>query len=239
MSTADGPQDPRGVAAELVAALLGAVRMDEFLTEVARRAVGTIDGAPSCGITVQATARSRRLAATTDEFAGRMDAAQYEVDDGPCLHCLRVGTIVEVPDIATDSRWPAFSRRGRQEGAGASMSIPMFMNDAPIGALNLYTRHVGGLSDQDRNRGVQFAEHAAGAVALAARLAEGEESRRHLLNALASRSMIDQAMGIIMGQAHVSAEQAFDILRRRSQQTNTKLRDIALKIIEDAARGSD
>jgi GAF domain-containing protein len=224
---------PSGVAAELVTALLGAARIDEFLTEVAQRAVGLVNGGVSCGITVQATARSPRLAATSDEFAARMDAVQYEVDDGPCLHCLREGIIVEITDIAADTRWPAFARRSRQEGAKASMSIPMLVHDAPIGALNLYTRRSGGLSAHDSARGRQFADHAAGAVALAARLAEVEDQRRHLQQALSSRSTIDQAMGIIMAQTRLSAEQAFDVLRRRSQQTNVKLRDIALRIIAD------
>ncbi|MBW0103962.1 GAF domain-containing protein, partial [Pseudonocardia sp. KRD291] len=113
------------MAAELVALLWGADRLDEFLTEIAREAAGTVADAISCGITVQSPAWPRLLAATSDEFARQMDEIQYSVDDGPCLTCLREGEIVEVTDIAADQRWPAFRRRGRQQGAGASLSIPL------------------------------------------------------------------------------------------------------------------
>ena len=48
-----------------------------------------------------------------------------------------------------------------------------------------------------------------------------------------SNRRIGMAMGIVMNQRHVTDEQAFDILRRTSQNTNRKLRDVA----EDVIRG--
>jgi AmiR/NasT family two-component response regulator len=43
-------------------------------------------------------------------------------------------------------------------------------------------------------------------------------------------------MGVLMGQAHVTADEAFEMLRRRSQHSNTKLRDVAATIVADAVR---
>lgn len=240
----NGTRDPRAVASELVSQLWGADRIDEFLTRAARQAAGVVDGAVSCGITMQAPAWSRPLAATSDEFAARMETIQYDVDDGPCLTCLREGDIVEVPDIAADRRWPAFRRRGRQERAGASLSIPLRFphvdhDDAgegrgALGALNLYTRTVGGLDDADRARGIAYAGHVAGAVGLAVHLAAGEEHRRHLYAALVSRSLVDQAIGVVVGRSGVSVDTAFAVLRTRSQHTNTKLREVATQVLAEA-----
>jgi GAF domain-containing protein len=165
-----------------------------------------------------------------------MDAVQYEIDDGPCLTCLRRGVPVAVPDIPSDERWPAFTRRGAQEGAGSSLSVPLVVHGKTVGALNLYCRAAHGLSEADRTRATEFAHHAAAVVALAAQRADHELREHHLENALRSRSLIDQAMGVLMGQAHVSAEEAFERLRRRSQHSNTKLRDVAATVVADALR---
>jgi curved DNA-binding protein CbpA len=48
-----------------------------------------------------------------------------------------------------------------------------------------------------------------------------------------SNRRIGMAMGIVMGQRHVDEEDAFDVLRRTSQNTNRKLRDIAEDVIRD------
>ena len=46
-----------------------------------------------------------------------------------------------------------------------------------------------------------------------------------------SRTVIDQAMSILMGRQRCTADQAFDLLRRRSQQSQQKLRDVAADLI--------
>lgn len=231
----EGGADHAGriVAADLLAVLFGSDRVESFLVEVARSAAGLVGAALSCGLTVQATPRSRTLGAASDRLAERMDAIQYDVGDGPCLTALRTTSPVLVEDIGTDPRWPVFSRRGRREGAATSLSVPLLVRERAVGALNLYGRRVGAITPADRSRAQQFADQAAGAVALAARLAEAEDTAQHLSTALRSRSTIDQAIGAVMSQARISAEAAFELLRSRSQHTNTKLRDVAAAMLSE------
>lgn len=224
-------RDARSVAPDLLAVLFGSDRVESFLADVARSAAGMVEEALSCGLTVQATPRSRTLGAASDHLADRMDAIQYDVGDGPCLTALRTAGLVVVEDIGADGRWPEFSRRGRREGVATSLSVPLLVRERAVGALNLYGRQVGAITPADRARAQQFADQAAGAVALAARLAEAEHTAQHLSAALRSRSTIDQAIGAVMGQARISAEAAFDLLRLRSQHTNTKLRDVAAAML--------
>lgn len=233
---ADPGVRPSAVAQDLQQVLLGASGIEEFLGEVASRAARTVTGVLACGVTVQATPGSRMLGATSDEFARRMDEIQYQVDDGPCLTALREDVTVVVADIAADRRWPDFSRRGRAAGAGSSLSVPLRLQGRAIGALNLYAREPQALSDEDRERAGRFADQAAGAVALAIRLADREERSRHLEVALTSRSTIDQALGILMGQRRIPSTEAFDVLRRWSQRENVKLRDIAAGLIAEVTR---
>ncbi|HTK67282.1 MAG TPA: GAF and ANTAR domain-containing protein [Pseudonocardia sp.] len=220
-----------GLLAEM---LLRAESIEDFLSELAQRAVGDVDAALSCGISVNGIPTSRLLAAASDDFARRMDEIQYELDDGPCRACLRDNVAVEVEDIAGDDRWPAFRERGLAENAGACLSIPLSVGQHSVGALNVYARVPGGFSASARNRAQNLAVHAAGAVALAARFVEYEERTRHLQTALSSRSAIDHAVGILMGRHRISPSAAFELLRQASQHTNTKLRDVAARLIIDA-----
>jgi ANTAR domain len=77
----------------------------------------------------------------------------------------------------------------------------------------------------------RFAGEASRALELAVRLAERSEMSAHLQAALASRAVIDQAVGIIMGQNRCIPDEAFEVLRTASQNRNVKLRDIATEIV--------
>jgi hypothetical protein len=57
------------------------------------------------------------------------------------------------------------------------------------------------------------------------------EQRQQLEQALASRTVIDQALGILMGQQRSTAEEAFTLLRMRSQSSQQKLRDVATALV--------
>jgi AmiR/NasT family two-component response regulator len=50
--------------------------------------------------------------------------------------------------------------------------------------------------------------------------------------ALGTRHMIGEAMGILMGSHDLTEDGAFDVLRRYSQERNIKLREVARLICE-------
>jgi AmiR/NasT family two-component response regulator len=76
-----------------------------------------------------------------------------------------------------------------------------------------------------------FARHAAAVLANAASLASAEATNRNLVDALATRQIIGQAMGIIMPWERCSSEHAFEVLCRASQRTNHELRAIAGDVV--------
>ena len=80
----------------------------------------------------------------------------------------------------------------------------------------------------------------AGLAGLALSVAEAhdEEVRRaeNLRQALITRQLIGQAQGILMERERITAEQAFDVLRRASQHLNTKLREVAQDLVDTGER---
>jgi len=76
----------------------------------------------------------------------------------------------------------------------------------------------------------------AGDAGAEARIHELEETVDGLQKRLESQGPIEQAKGIIMAQTHCNADEAFEILRRASQRSNTKLRVLALDLVAKTSR---
>jgi GAF domain-containing protein len=215
---------------ELQDVLLSTESVEEFLHEMAMLAAGLVSGGLSCGMTMRPDGRPVTVACS-DPVAARVDEVQYELDDGPCLHAMRDGHMVRIADTASQERWPEFEARAAAHGIRSCLALPLNADGRAIGALNLYARAESAFGAAEMRRAENFAEYASGALTLAMRLASHAALIEQLRSSLASRTVIDQALGIIMARELCPQDRAFAILRAASQNSNTKLRDIATAIV--------
>jgi AmiR/NasT family two-component response regulator len=88
-----------------------------------------------------------------------------------------------------------------------------------------------GIAELQARHAERFAQSASIAVGIAARMAQQAVLTDQLRASLASRSVIDQAPGVIMGEERPTAEEAFEILRAVSQNRNIKLRQVAENVV--------
>lgn len=65
------------------------------------------------------------------------------------------------------------------------------------------------------------------------------QSEANLERAVESHRLVGQAMGILIERHRVVSEEAFDILRRASQDNNVKLREVAMRVIESGSEPDD
>ena len=213
---------------ELHGALLGTQSIDEFLHEMARLAAGLVRGGLSCGMTMQPNGKPVTVACS-DPVAARVDEVQYELDDGPCLHAMRDGHVVRIEDTADKARWPEFEAQAASRGIRSCLALPL--KTQPAGALNLYARSASAFGAAEARRAENFAQDASGVLTLALRLASHAALIEQLRSSLTSRTVIDQALGIIMAREHCTQARSFAILRSASQNSNVKLRDIASGVV--------
>jgi GAF domain-containing protein len=164
-------------------------------------------------------------AAATDEVIRQADKAQAELGEGPCLQAVWDKTTFVVDDTSTDSRWPSFAPIAHQLGLHSILSIRLHTTAQTLGALNFYCTEARKFDDDDVSLAHVFAQHASVALAVAKR----EEGLRLAIDA---RHLIGQAQGILMERYGLSADKAFAVLRRYSQDNNVKLRIVAERIIE-------
>jgi GAF domain-containing protein len=219
-----------GSLRELHGALLSTEGVEEFLHETAMLAAGLVRGGLSCGMTMQPSGRPVTVACS-DLVAAQVDEVQYELDDGPCLHAIRDGHLVRIEDTAEKARWPEFEAQAASHGIRSCLALPLNPDGKPVGALNLYARQASAFGPAEARLAEKFAHDASGALSLVMRLASHAALIEQLRSSLASRGIIDQALGIIMARDHCTQQRAFEILRSASQNSNTKLRDIASTVV--------
>jgi GAF domain-containing protein len=229
VSTPVEPTDP-AANGQLLALLAESSDLDAFLNEVASLASHVVTPAPACGITVSRDGQAF-TAAVSDGLAAQVDEIQYGADEGPCLDALRSGVVVQVDDLTQETRWPKYRGHAIAHGVTSSLSLPLAVKGEVVAALNLYSGKPTAFAGQQRRHAEAFAAQCAAALALALRQAQQEQVRLQLDEAMASRSTIDQAIGILMAQQRCTASTAFDLLRAASQHRNRKLRDVAADII--------
>jgi len=205
--------------------LLAEADVQKTLQRIVELAVDNIDGCDHAGITVL-HAGIFSTPAFSDEVPVAVDAIQYETGEGPCVDAIREHEVFRTGNMATETRWPKFSTRAQREtGVTSMMGFRLFVAGDTLGALNLFSKVADAFDDEASAAGSVFAAHAA--IALSTALHDEQMSQ-----ALASRDVIGQAKGILMAKEGVTADEAFDMLRRASQRLNMKLREVA----EDIAR---
>jgi GAF domain-containing protein len=207
--------------------------LTEVLTDITRIAAAGIPGAESTSITLLRDDKAF-TAAHHGEMSLLADELQYEKGYGPCMDAGRGGVLLRIDDTQTEERWPDYVRHAQAEaGVRSSLSIPLPYQGNSIGALNNYSSKPAAFATPDSLRaGLEVAEVVAVAVANADAHWQLGEQARNMRIAMESRAVIEQAKGVLMAQRHVTAEQAFEILREASQRYNRKLREIAAGIVE-------
>jgi ANTAR domain len=169
---------------------------------------------------------------TSDRAAWEADQVEFDTEDGPCVEALRTGAVFTAIDLAQERRWPAWSAVAMLLGFSSAAGIPAEVSPGQRIALNLYAPTPQAFDDETLGRATLFVEEVARTIPAAVRLFEADERASQLEQALASRSTIDQALGVLMAQNQCTRDAAFGILRRASQNRNVKLRDVAAAIIE-------
>jgi GAF domain-containing protein len=215
-------------------ALAGAARtfgsqqtVDETLDVIVEAAEGAIPGIDHVGVSIARRNDAIETVAGTDPLARELDALQHDLHDGPCHHAIRSPRRVVVMEQARQQRrWPRYVPEAVRRGVRSQVSLLLYVDKRTLGGLNLYSTSRETLDPHAIHVAELFATHAALALANAREVGE-------LIEGLAARKTIGQALGILMERYHISEDAAFAFLSRTSQTSNTKLRDLAGDLVDN------
>jgi GAF domain-containing protein len=201
---------------------------DTVVAELAEHAAVEIPGAQYAGVTVTRNAKYIDTPAATHKWPILLDEIQQLHREGPCLTAAWEEKTIHVADLETDDRFPLYRRDALEQTPIRSvMAFQMFIAGETMGALNVYAEEPRAFGQASRDIGLIFAAHSSVAWNSARR---DEQFRR----ALASRDTIGQAKGMIMERYGVDAVQAFEVLRKLSQDSNVPLVQVATELATKA-----
>lgn len=210
--------------------------LDTLLRDLTDRAVRQVPGTDACSVTVRRADRLMTLAGSTGLPSG-LDLRQYENGSGPCVDAAESGEAQYSPDLAAETRWPPYTEYALATGVRCVLALPLAVEGETGAALNLYGVEPDSLAlGLDAARA--FAERAADAVNEALRIERERASAPDVRTALLSRSVIDQAVGMLMARERIDAARAMERLRRVSQDRNVKLRDLCAQVVARASGGA-
>ena len=136
--------------------------------------------------------------------------------------------------VSSDPRWDHWGRRVKDEvGVTSVLSQRLLLQNqnGVVAGLNIYSDAPDAFDRTAVGIALILATH--GGLVLSERLAS--QRVENLTKALQSNREIGVAMGVLMNQHQFTRQEAFDVLRVASQNSNRKLADIAVEVADTGA----
>jgi GAF domain-containing protein len=202
----------------------------EVVARICDEAARIVPDARHVGVIVVRPGRGLQTIFATGPVPRRLDKLQLHKDTGPCLTAARKQIVVRMHDIPGDTRWAEFRDAAASCGIASMLCVPMFVDDHLLGTLSFYGEQPGVFREGAEPVARMLASLSA--IALA-----DDQKRERMERALANRDLIGQAKGILMARHGIRADEAFALLRARSQDTNDKLVAVAQRVVETGSLG--
>lgn len=228
-----GVQDQiASVLSEITAGLVDGCDADAVLRMVTAACTRLL-GAAATGVMLVDPRGGITVVAASDERARFVELLQSQIDQGPCVDCIRDGGVVSAADLVGEpDRWPAFTAAATAAGYRAVHAIPMRLDGRTFGGLNvLYTRAAPWEQWQE-----QLVRTLADLTVLG--LSREGDSRRvdrlveQTMTAMNDRVRLAHAVGLVAGTLDLDAEQAAELVHRHAAEHRTTLRELTQGLID-------
>lgn len=216
--------------------LLGSPHLKDFLDDFTLMMADSlaVDGEEVwCGVTLLRRNRAGTVA-SSGARARAVDELQYGFGDGPCLTASREQRLVHVADMRTEPRWGDYTKAAIAEGIHSAVGVPFELGEEATAALDVYSDRAQRFDEATITEIQRQVQVTSKALRLAVRMDRHRTTQSDLEAAMASRTHIDLAVGMIMNQQQCSQQEAVDILRALSNHRNVKLRELAEQMVTAA-----
>lgn len=231
--TAEAHREPRLLEAfvQMADTLIDDYDIVELLQQLVEYCCDLLD-ATAAGIMLSDQRGNLQLLASSSEQTRLLELFQLQANEGPCLDCYHSGHPIDATDMTTaTARWPRFAVEASERGYASVHAVPMQLRRDTIGALNLFSDHADGLSDQDAAVARALADTATIGILQERAIRRSEVFTEQLQTALNNRVTIEQAKGVLAHAGDVDMDQAFQTLRRHARSQQTRLTDLASRLV--------
>lgn len=165
------------------------------------------------------------------EGARMGERLQADLGEGPCYVAHRTGAAVAVPVLAAETRWPVFAPATVEDGIGAVFAFPLQRGAIHLGAMTVYRRPPGELTDAEHADALALARLGTDLLlALQAELPAGELPPM-VTDQSANAWVVHQACGMLAVQLRVPVEDALARLRAHAYATGRAMDVVAADVL--------
>jgi GAF domain-containing protein len=198
--------------------------LDDTLQTIVEVACNSVPGFDQVGIATMEKNGKVETRAFTGDLVHPLDRIQYGLHEGPCSAALHGPDDISVSRLRDEQRWPQYVPQAQAAGVRSQMALKLYLDQGTLGGINFYSTTVDDIGQDAQGLARLFAIHAA--------IALGHAHERDTLHeALRSRKVIGQAIGILMERYEMNEDRAFAFLVRASSHANIKLRGVAQNLV--------
>lgn len=235
MNAGEHEDDLRSSLVDLSKLPMTDLSLSDTLSHVAQLAVRAVPGADGAGLTLLHPDRPDTIVASA-EFVRAVDDIQYGLGQGPSITAAAEGITVRSGSLESDPQWPEFGPKVGRMGVHSVLSLPLITAGGVLGAMNVYARRPDAFDARAAELGELFAVPAAVSVQNARALSSAARLTEQLEMALSNRSMIDQAIGVLISRSGCTGAQGYDKLRSMSQSEHKKVAVVAEAMVGEAMK---
>jgi transcriptional regulator with GAF, ATPase, and Fis domain len=229
----DGADDIASSLLKLTTLVSDHVPLEETLARIAAYCSVAVRPATGAVVTLGDEMRSAMVGSTP--LLEAAESVHAEVGEGPSITAAAERRVAVSPSLGSDPTWPRFGAAVARMGLHSALAVPLTVSDRVIGTLSVYAPGKGVFDARAVRNAERYAGPAAAVAHNASVLAESLRQIAQLTEAMDSRSVVDQAIGILRSRTGMSTEEALQRLRRVSNTENIKLIEVARRIVEIAA----
>jgi transcriptional regulator with GAF, ATPase, and Fis domain len=224
--------DPATVFAALAEIIYQGSDPSEVYAAICVAATLVVSGCDHASLLVRRDGQYVTVGAS-DRIAQRIDDMERSAGDGPCVDAIEEETPQIETDLTAPNDWPQLAARMVAETpVRGAMGFRILVDKRKTGALNLFSDKPNVFDTESAGQAIVLASFASVAINAVASGEDVSTLRRGLL----SNREIGKAVGMLMLLHGVNEHDAFDILRRYSQDLNIKLADVARTVIESRGK---
>ncbi len=228
-------QDLHRAMTELGKLRFGEMRVEDAMSSIVQttHSIFAVDGA---GLMLADEDQHLRNVAVSDDRLAHLEDLQVEHHEGPCVEAFEEKELVRAEDLASETRWPVFCPTAVRAGICAVLASPIPYNQRAVGVVAVVSAARHPWTPEGELALMAFTDLAALLIASMMRSEEQSELATQLQGALNSRTGIEQAKGVLMGQHGITAREAYQRLRAQARTQRRKLVEVCAEVVDAAAK---
>jgi hypothetical protein len=200
--------------------------LSELLHALLERVTGELPGCLGAALTARHGERPLQVLAATGVAETLLPAELAH--GGPVAVAAGTAEPVTTDDVFADERWPAFSEDAAFASVRGAVALPGSWDDSGAFVLSATLDRPPGADTLAVLRRYEKLTETTLVVAETATAGDPDQT----LDLLASRAAIEQAKGVVVAVRRCSPDEAWQTLRRTSQEFNVKVRELAVALVE-------